>query len=125
MKYQSALEYLTTYGFAILIIAITGVAIYKLGIFKASINKEVVSKAISIGNEILIEDYATNNTILTLSLISKEDITITSIRLYDGNELVGSYSNKVLNAGISDKVNINLSLGSSSIIFLKTSTAFS
>ncbi len=110
MKYQSALEYLTTYGFAILIIAIVGVAIYKLGIFKASINKEVVSKATSIGNEILIEDYATNNTILTLSLISKEDITITSIKLYDGSELVGSYGNKVLDAGINDKVNINLSL---------------
>lgn len=79
MKSQSSLEYLMTYGFAILIIAIVGAVLYSIGIFSPNLGEHFEVKGL---NEFYISDAGISpNGALTLYISSllQSYATITGI----------------------------------------------
>ncbi len=100
MHGQSSLEYLMVYGFVIMIITVAGAVLYK-NIFTKSTEHEAPSSALTFGKDIYMEDYVLyDNGRLDLSLVPKEDLTLTGININ------GNYNRyeKEMNEGASYKI---------------------
>jgi uncharacterized protein (UPF0333 family) len=91
-KAQAALEYLMTYGWAILVIVIVIAALYALGVFtpKASVACTPCFSSFAY----LDHSYASNNFTLKIRNGAR-DITITGVTFNNGTDLVASYPTTV------------------------------
>lgn len=73
MKGQSALEYLTTYGWAILIVIIAGAALYALGVFNPSVQLRARNTGFEMFyiSDFSLSKYNDTNTVLALRFSSR------------------------------------------------------
>ncbi len=79
MKLQSAIEYITTYGWAILVLAIVLSALYMLGVFNNdSFAPNVCSFPANIGC-VTAELFSTGNLIINIEQSTQNPINITAI----------------------------------------------
>ena len=86
LKLQSAIEYLTTYGWAILIIAVALVALFELGIF----NRAPPTQCILEGGFGCSDYYLTTNGVLVFNLEQQttNPVNITGIACYENSTLL-------------------------------------
>ncbi len=84
MKAQAALEYLMTYGWAILIIVIAIGALYAMGVFNVGTGN-TCSPCFAPGTDFVYQDHSVTGDILYLSLREgASEVTINNMTVTDG-----------------------------------------
>ena len=82
IKGQTALEYLMTYGWAIIIVVIVGIVLWKLGVGTPSVQKGATSFDIfAIGTDFKINSYGEATLILTNHDKQSRQITLQSVTI--------------------------------------------
>ncbi len=93
-KGQGAMEYLMTYGWAIIIVVIVGVALAAMGLFSPS--RAETCNPQSIGSFTYTDHDLKADETFSLRLTSSEDVTVTELTV-DGN--AASLADTTINAG--------------------------
>ncbi len=98
MRGQAAIEYLMTWGWMIVVIAVVSAALYSLGVFNPS---TWVQKSVRGFSSFSVEDWVLSSTSLTVTLASKEDskINVTEISASSDTVSCSGAQSRVLNPG--------------------------
>ncbi len=116
IRAQSAMEYLMTYGWAILIIAVVLASLFSLGVFNSGASAASGACSTRVGylcsNPVLL-----SNGLLSTTIGSSHPITVTGVACSSGSSAPSSFSsaNIALAAGAQQNVDFPCSLSSSAI----------
>ena len=107
-KSQSALEYLMTYGWAILIIVIVGAALFALGVFNPSSSSTMTMNSISDFQLVDASITSLGNLTLILGTKTGKTTTVTSISYtVAGTTCSGTSGSQIITPSQAATININ------------------